>query len=157
MTTDTQKCSSNSCFISTEKSIHSRRCFMTDEYCSKQTVIQHERQKLHNRNSISAFVVMNFSDMSDVVYKWRIKDYIHSLTKYLYLDKENKRLYCSIAPSNANNDIPGIPIEKICTIRSDSDPASNYVICSRICQQMQIADLIIVDVSSQNPNVFYEL
>ncbi|MCM1543644.1 MAG: hypothetical protein NC121_20660, partial [Blautia sp.] len=47
-------------------------------------------------------------------------------------------------------------VSGINVIRSDSDPASSYVICSRICQQMQIADLVIVDVSTQNPNVFYE-
>lgn len=47
-------------------------------------------------------------------------------------------------------------IEKINVIRSDSNPASNYVICNRICQQLQIADLIVVDVSVENTNVFYE-
>lgn len=50
-----------------------------------------------------------------------------------------------------------VPVEKIDVVRADSDPSSNYIICSRICQQMQIADLVIVDVSTQNPNVFYEL
>lgn len=149
--------SCNCCFTPAENNIHSRRCFMTGEYCSKQTIIQRKRQKLHQKKSISAFVVMNFSDMSDVVYKWRIKDYIESLSQYLYLDERNGRLYCSIVPLKSSKNSTKKTIDKIYPIRSDSDPASNYVICSRICQQIQIADLVIVDVSSQNPNVFYEL
>ena len=48
-------------------------------------------------------------------------------------------------------------IDKINVIRADSEPSSNYVVCNRICQQMQLADLIVVDVSNQNPNVFTNL
>lgn len=145
----------NYCYTSMEACTHSRRCFMTGEYCSKQPNIQRERKKMHaaQKFRIKAFVVMNFSDMSDVVYKWRIRPFIESLSKYLYF-KEDK-LYCSVSEKdvecNENNRVKEIEV-----VRSDSDPASNYVVCSRICQQMQIADLIIVDVSSQNANVFYE-
>lgn len=143
------------CYISTEASNHSRRCFITGEYCSKQPRIQRERKKLHQKKSITAFVVMNFSDMSNVVYKWRLRTFIETLKKYLYLDKKNGKLFCS-----ATDEGKGLEtwekVEEIRVVRSDSDPASNYVICNRICQQMQIADLVIVDVSSQNANVFYE-
>ena len=95
---------------------------------------------------------MNFSDMSDIVYRWRIEPFIKRLSKYLYFDGEKKRLFCSKEKLPEWKHIKDIQV-----VRSDSSPASNYVICSRICQQMQIADLIIVDVSSQNANVFYEL
>jgi len=147
------------CSISLESSTHTRKCFMTGEYCSQKTNIQRERNKLHKKSAedgitISAFVIMNFSDMSDVVYKWRIKDFIESLKKYLYVDRDLKRLYCAADKNYENADL--YKVNEIKVIRADSDPASNYVICSRICQQMQIADLIIVDVSMQNPNVFYE-
>ena len=74
----------NYCSISIEDCIHTRRCFMTGEYCAKQAQIQAERKKLHDDDSISAFVVMNFSNMSDVVYKWRIKNFIESLRQYLF-------------------------------------------------------------------------
>lgn len=150
------------CYISTENSTHTRRCFMSGEYCSQKTNIQRERKKLYESKdsegkeklTISAFVIMNFSDMSDVVYKWRIEIFVKSLAKYLYMDMKNKRLYCSVK-KNAN--IAGMKkVDRIKVVRSDSSPASNYVICSRICQQIQIADLVIVDVSLQNPNVFYE-
>lgn len=149
------------CYISTENSTHTRRCFMSGEYCSQKTNIQRERKKLYENKdkegkekiTISAFVIMNFSDMSDVVYKWRIEIFVKSLAKYLYVDMKNNRLYCSV---KKNSSMAGMKkVDKIKVVRSDSSPASNYVICSRICQQIQIADLVIVDVSLQNPNVFY--
>lgn len=150
------------CYISTENSTHTRRCFMSGEYCSQKTNIQRERKKLYeNRDkkgnrkvAISAFVIMNFSDMSDVVYKWRIEIFVESLKKYLYMDTENNRLYCNIKKNRSMDRME--KVDEIKVVRSDSSPASNYVICSRICQQIQIADLVIVDVSLQNPNVFYE-
>lgn len=150
------------CYTSTEDCINSRRCFMTGEYCSKQMNIQRERKKLHSDRHINAFVIMNFSNMSDVVYKWRLKRFIESLSKYLYMDSKAQRLYCrssfklSQEESEKINENGWKQVEKIHVIRADSDPASNYVICNRVCQQMQIADLIIVDVSIENANVFYE-
>lgn len=146
------------CFISTEESNQSRRCFMTGEYCSKQMNIQRERREQHERDRLTAFVIMNFSDMSDVVYKWRIHDYIESLKVYFAFSDDKKRIYCSkekiTDEMKAKNKL--ISVKGIDVVRADSDPASNYIICSRICQQMQIADVVIVDVSTQNPNVFYE-
>lgn len=148
------------CAVSLEDSIHARKCFMTGEYCSKQMNIQKERDELHKEKKINAFVIMNFSDMSDVVYRWKIRDFVTSLKRHLYIDTDNKMLYCV----NNKEGIPEFekiqkkdPVSEICVLRSDSEPASNYVVCNRICQQMQIADLVVVDLSSQNPNVFYEL
>ena len=149
------------CCVLTEESIHSRRCFMTGEYCSQQENIRYEREKLHKNNHISAFVIMNFSHMSDILYHWRLSYFIESLSQYLYFDKKKEKLYChsSEKAKKVSDDIGEElePVKKIHVSRSDSDLASNYVTCTRICQQMQIADLIIVDVSSQNANVFYEL
>lgn len=155
---DAKTCSG--CYISTENSSHTRRCFMTGEYCSQKTNIQHERKKLYSQSNggitISAFVIMNFSDMADVVYKWRVEVFVESIKKYLFFNEENNRLYCYTDGEPISGGDNLLRVNKINVIRADSDPASNYIICSRICQQMQIADLIIVDVSSQNPNVFYE-
>lgn len=156
MSKNDQKGNQNTCFISTEASTHTRRCFMTGEYCSQKTNIQRERRKLYKKGEIVAFVIMNFSDMSDVVYKWRIEIFIQSLCKYLYVDDINGRLYCNIQKNSVTDEDKMRKVKKIKVVRSDSNPASNYVICSRICQQIQIADLVVVDVSTQNPNVFYE-
>lgn len=158
--TETQTC--NCCCTSTEDCIQSRRCFMTGEYCSKQTNIQKERKRLHDKYSINAFVVMNFSNMSDVVYKWRLQSFVESLSKYLYIDSDNQKLYCLPTAKLTLQEAEEIKnkkweqVKKVNVIRSDSNPASNYVICNRVCQQLQIADLVIVDVSVENTNVFYE-
>lgn len=154
------------CEKSTQYSIHSRRCFMTGELCSKQSRVHKERDQLHAKNHINAFVVMNFSDMSDVVYKWKLRSFIESLKNHLFLKKElspdGQTDTTTIAcVANGLDDIPGDKsgwqrVEQIHVIRADSNTESNYVICDRVCQQMQIADLVIVDVSVENTNVFYE-
>ena len=130
----------------------SRRCFMSGEYCSKLSNIQKECQSLHEKNEINAFVIMNFSNMSDVAYRWRLKPFIESLKNFLRIDKQNNRLICYGNSKDANNE----KIKQINVIRADTTYASNYVVCNRICQQIQVADLIIVDVSVENNNVFYE-
>ena len=157
------------CEKSTQYSVHSRRCFMTGELCSKQSSVHRKREELHAENEINAFVVMNFSDMSDVVYKWKLRSFIESLKKFLFLKKEadkdhpGKTRTTAIACVATNkDDIPmkegdkWVPVKNIRVVRADSNTESNYVICDRVCQQMQIADLIIVDVSVENTNVFYE-
>ena len=154
------------CEKSTQYSIHSRRCFMTGELCSKQGRVHREREQLHRGNQINAFVVMNFSDMSDVVYKWKLRSFIESLKRYLFLkkepDPENKgqektvAIACTANGKKPNDGKKWEQVEQIHVIRADSNTESNYVICDRVCQQMQIADLVIVDVSVENTNVFYE-
>ena len=100
------------CSVSLDKSNHTRKCFMTGEYCPRQPQIKRQKDALHAKKEvekdkeekvkidkceINAFVVMNFSDMSDVVYKWRICTFIESLKEYLYIvTKENdeKEIRC---------------------------------------------------------------
>lgn len=151
------------CVNSTQHSIYTRRCFVTGELCSKQTNVHKEREALHKKNEINAFVIMNFSEMSDIVYKWKLSSFIESLKQYLYLDTDGHTDGQQIACVSEAGKMPTIPpkkkwtpVEKINVIRADSNTASNYIVCSRICQQIQIADLIIVDVSVENTNVFYE-
>ena len=49
----------NSCEVLLNDCPKARRCFMTGEYCSKQTEIQQVREKLHGKNEINAFVNKN--------------------------------------------------------------------------------------------------
>ena len=220
------------CSVDINDYVFPHHCFMTGEYCSKQLSVQRERERLHRNGEINAFVIMSFTDMTDVVYKWRLRSYIESLTDYLYfksdsaktseyfiqeffheyqgkkvswdkvLSQENENekdfedteranfkryinklnlkkgydrseyhgmscLYC-YASDDAHRDIlyeelhnntyyPELKVKKINVIRADSNPSSNFVICNRVCQQMQIADLVVVDVSDENTNVFYEM
>lgn len=149
------------CRKSTQYSIYSRQCFVTGELCSKQSNVHKERERLHSAQEINAFVVMNFSDMSDVVYKWKLRSFIESLKKHLYLNPKIHEIACV---AGGKEDLPTLgaqegtwePVNKINVVRADSHTASNYIICNRVCQQMQIADLVIVDVSVENTNVFYE-
>lgn len=162
------------CSVSISHLIPSRRCFVSGEYCSNQPNIQEQRKRIHENGQINAFVVMNFSNMSDVVYNWRIQGFIQSLTKYLFFSEDKKQIYClrhvlkpkkegqsevykiTIEKEHKQEEVSLKKIDSINVIRADTAPASNYVICNRICQQIQIADLIIVDVSNENANVFYE-
>ena len=140
--------------IPLEDYCRSCRCFMTGEYCSKQENIRKERRILYNNDSINVFVIMNFSSMSDVVFKWRLQGFIESLSKYFLFevkDGKKQKLVCCEQRKDSS------PKVKLNIVRSDSNPSSNYVMCSRICQQLQIADLVVVDVSQRNTNVFYEL
>ena len=173
--TDIERNSPKCCKVSIESCNNTKRCFMTGEYCSQQLNIHMARRKIlslasnnsgdyvDNRDNASdsdaieiiAFVIMNFSDMSDVVYKWRLQPYIKSLSKYLYIS--NGYLYCYEKELKTKDELGDKKRVRISVVRSDTDSANNFVICNRICQQMQIASIVIVDVSSQNPNVFYEL
>ena len=81
--------------IDLDNSTYSHRCFMTGESCSMQEGIASGRRELHGKkNSINAFVVMSFSKVTDVVYKWRIKPFVESLQKNLYFNHSHTRLYC---------------------------------------------------------------
>lgn len=152
-----KKCSS--CFISQKESIHSRRCFMTGEYCSRQRNIQQKREKLRKKRKVMAFVAMNFSEMSEVVYNWRVASMVETLSKFLYIEKETNTLHCCASEYEVRkkkDDDRYELVESIQVMRADSAPSSNYVVCDNICQQLQVADIVVVDVSYQNPNVFYE-
>lgn len=146
-----------SCIKSTEYSIHTRRCFITSEYCSQQANIQKERQKLHEKSEINAFVIMNFSSMSDIMYVSRIKPFIEGLKKHLFIDSKKHRIACCSKPSNYHKPSGFTAVKTIHVHRADSNPVSSNIICNRICQLIQIADLIIVDVSVESANVFCEL
>lgn len=217
------------CSIELDNSDFSRRCFMSGEFCSRQGNVKRERRELHEKNRIRAFVDMSYSNISDVLYKWRIKTFIESLKNRLYFNKRKTRLYCidlsnlsvKVLESlineectfetkqnqdgaaqneshisensekswtnrlmclkakgqdataseckrlfqdhfvwkgnNSTSDAFFIPVSEIEVIRADSDPSTNFVICNRVCQQMQISDLIVADVTVENANVFYEL
>lgn len=144
------------CSASSKDCIHYRRCFMSGEYCSRQANIQKERERLHAEGKINAFVIMDFSNMSTVVYNWRIKPFIESLKNYLQLEGDKIICYPERIQQTEKGERNSTSVKQINVIRADTDNASNYVVCNRICQQMQMADLIIVDVSFENANVFYE-
>lgn len=128
--------------------------------------VKRHSQALQIMNELQHLGYISYSlDMSDVVYNWRLKPFIERLAEYL--EFSNDGIYCKERPGDKvkleQDEIRKrlkekgrVPVQKINVIRADTNYASNYVVCNRICQQMQIADLIVVDVSSENTNVFYE-
>lgn len=167
----------NCCTVPSNSCIHSRRCFMSGEYCSQLANIQKAREKLHavkeietsenndqkiRGREINAFVIMNFSNMSDVAYKWQLRPFVESLKDYIYFEGDHSENLVFKRQRDQEGDTSNRKIKeenkviKINVVRADSNYDSNYVICNRVCQQIQIADLIVVDVSSENNNVFYE-
>ncbi len=158
-----EKGCSDYCKVDIGRCVKTRRCFITGEYCSKQKDIDKAKKKLNDNNNINAFVIMNFSNMSDVAYEQRLKPFIECLKDYFYIAKNDKKddkpkeIICVSDPGKTNPNDSWVKVDNINVVRADSSFASNYVICNRVCQQIQIADLIVVDVSVKNANVFYEL
>lgn len=156
------------------------RCFITGELCTHQLTITRAREENYRNGIASAFVVMPFTDMADATYKWNVRNTIKDLKQYFTLiRKEGEheiRCYASATQNqiyqDKNNEDEGENfsldsyekedvgteryVRDIDPVRADQDVMFGYVICNRVCQQIQIADIVVVDVSRENPNVFYE-
>jgi hypothetical protein len=105
-----------------------RRCFMTGKQCIFGA--QHPAVDDSERLSErnSAFVVMPFRPNLDTFFDWSLKRYL---------------VDC------------GIPANRI--HRADSFSDVGYVMCEKICRRIQDAELVVVDLSLENQNVYYEL
>lgn len=132
------------------------KCFVTGQSCTHQSQIQRIRNENHKNHIVSVFVVMSFTGLGFSMYDM----YIHEL-KYLI------QSHCWF---EENGDIPSLhfepkptdPKEIHCVsnvnfMRADLEISTGHVICNRVCDPIQRADLIVIDVSHPNPNVFYEL
>lgn len=132
------------------------KCFVTGQSCTHQSQIQRIRNENHKNHIVSVFVVMSFTGLGFSMYDM----YIHEL-KYLI------QTHCWF---EENGDIPSLhfepkptdPKEIHCVsnvnfMRADLEISTGHVICNRVCDPIQRADLIVIDVSHPNPNVFYEL
>ncbi len=120
-----------------------RRCFMNGKpcsYCSRpwstrtqdHVSTEEDEKKTSNLedNEKSVFVVMPFRPNLDTFFEWSFRSYL--MTYITDLQKEQIR-------------------------RADQYRNIGYVMCEKICRRIQDASLIAVDLSLDNPNVFYEL
>ncbi|MHC4741930.1 MAG: hypothetical protein ACYS8Z_08475 [Planctomycetota bacterium] len=110
------------------------RCFMNGKSCIYERDID---ERLSSRDSSSekkAFVIMPFGDQLDVLYQWEIAPFLE----------------------NGGKD-PGDPEFRCTPERADDVRQVGFIICEKICRKIQEADYIVVDVTYDNPNVFYEL
>jgi hypothetical protein len=79
-----------------------------------------------------AFVIMPFSPDLDALYQWQIVPFIEK--------------------GGGGNEVP-----YQCKVeRADDVRQVGYIMCEKICKKIQEADLVVVDLSFDNPNVFYE-
>lgn len=121
---------------------HLRRCFMHGKACTLigQFGTQHkpcESTEEHGcmdnappgADQKRIFVAMPFRANLDTFYEWSLKNYL--LTQ-----------------------IKGITEADIA--RADEYRNIGYVMCEKVCRRIQAASMVVVDVSTQNPNVFYE-
>ncbi|MCK4822167.1 hypothetical protein KA005_40770, partial [bacterium] len=88
-----------------------------------------EQDDSSNDNNPSVFVIMPFRPNLDTFYEWSLKQY---LTEGLGIDESQIR-------------------------RADEFRNIGYVMCEKICRRIQEASMVVVDLSIDNPNVFYEL
>lgn len=126
------------------------RCFITGDQCPHKKSIIAKKIKRHEENKIKAFVIMSFSPITDALYQWMLKDLI---TNNLHGDAVGQdTFYLGDEKENIKIDPENIEI-----VRCDDSIYSSHIICESICSAIQESDLVVVDLSYQNPNVFYEL
>jgi len=111
-----------------------RTCFMNGESCIYRYDIARHNSSLKRVEDAAAFMLMPFGGTLEQVYESQIKPCIHYLLK-------------------KDNDLRGSNIHR----SDDASLGAGYIICQRICRQIQESQLVCAEISSNNSNVFYEL
>lgn len=110
-----------------------RRCFMNGKPCifgnQEKLDFSSDEVTTGNKPKKSIFIVMPFRPNLDTFYEWSLKNYLMS----------------------------GWDVDESEIRRADEFSNIGYVMCEKICRRIQEANLIVVDLSLDNPNVFYEL
>lgn len=156
------------------------RCFITGEFCPHRKKIIQRKIKHHAQNEVTIFMVMDYSDISDAIYEWLMEDLLknddirfkfdspvngaesrseegtnpETFFKNEPLEEDDPHLYSENGRRRKIFKKYGVYIE---LLRADDYSSSSHVICESVCAKIQESDLVIVDVSRTNPNVFYEL
>lgn len=109
---------------------HIRRCFMTGKQCTMHSVGREGATSAGAPDSVvPVFVAMPFRHNLSTFYEWSLRPY---LCEHL-----------------------GVPDGWI--RRADEFRNVGYVTCEKICRRIQEAKIIVVDISTPNANVYYEL
>lgn len=106
-----------------------KHCFMTGKQCIFSSQIAEDASSDINKDNLGLFVVMPFGPNLKTFYEWCLKPCL--MHDY------------------------GLPEETI--HRADEVREIGYIVCEKICRQIQESDLVLVDVSLRNSNVFYEI
>jgi len=105
-----------------------RRCFMNGRQC----IFCGQASLVEERGFGGVFVIMPFRPAFDTFYEWSLKPYIK---EGLGLDEKQA--------------------DQIS--RADAFAEVGSIMCKKICLRIQEAELIVADLSTDNPNVLYEL
>jgi len=106
-----------------------KRCFMTGKQCIFSSQIAEQATGELRPDTTSVFVAMPFRPNLNTFYEWCLKPYL--ATRY---QVQTENIHRADEASNIGN-----------------------IVCERICRQIQEADIVVADVSTENANVFYEL
>jgi len=109
------------------------RCFMNGKSCIYERDIDETLNSRDSAREKKAFVVMPFGEKLDVLYQWEIAPFL----------------------ANGGED-NGEAAYKCKPERADDVRQVGFIICEKICKRLQEADYVVVDVTYDNPNVFYE-
>ncbi len=110
------------------------RCFMNGKSCIYERAIDERIEAIKSSSKDRrAFIIMPFDAHLDAIYQWQLAPFI------------------SIGGSENEEEYACKPE------RADDIRRVGYIICEKICKKIQEANLLVADVSLDNPNVFYEL
>lgn len=125
------------------------KCFLTDQSCNHRERIIRIIKESHRQKIVNVFVAMSFSPLEFMMYDMFCNE-IAEMIKAKFLFDDNGELKYKEAETLSN-------IEDIRFTRADLEISTGHVVCNRVCDPIQQADIVVVDVSHPNPNVFYEL
>lgn len=137
------------------------KCFVTGQSCTHKSQIQRIRNEKHNDRIVSVFVVMSFTGLGFSMYDMYIHELRHLIQSHCCFKKKHDTFTLLIEkePIKFNDDSTNslCRVSDVDFMRADLEISTGHVICNRVCDPIQRADLIVIDVSHPNPNVFYEL
>jgi hypothetical protein len=113
------------------------KCFMNGKSCIYERIISERISAERERKPGApkkAFIIMPFNKKLDAMYKWVVNPFLVNGGPEDRPDSDNR-----YKPE-----------------RADDITHLGYIICEKICKKIQEADLVVVDVSFDNANVFYE-
>ncbi len=108
-----------------------KKCFMTGKICVSAEIIENRIQALQNKgeSKIEGFMIMPYQPNLNAFFNW-------SLIRFF------EKQYGT---------------SSVTLKRADQIRRTGYVICEKICRKIQEAAFVVVDLSVNNSNVFYEM
>lgn len=147
-----------------------RKCFITGQPCSHKTKIQRLREENHKKGILTTFVVMSFTGLGFSMYEMYVRELEALIKRHsrLIVIENGYELAVDTSFQEDGGDSQGNDgekhesyvyekIKKVQFMRADLEVSTGHVVCNRVCDPIQQADIVVVDVSHPNPNVFYEL